>query len=501
MKSYATFFIIAVMSLALVFLLVTRERSKHEAPAEIVEVKGTAAADAGADSGAAADASVVATTDAGETKPVPEKPLRIVSLGWELVAPGAAMTPAAGGPPAAPAPPIELAPEAALDGLEARLARGGGDPQGADVAVLPLPSFVASFERLRALEPKAFLVVGFSHGREEIHAAPGALLKAPPAGDEVKLVAVGPRAAAGEDGATAGSESAALLGLFTLDLLGVAPSRVRFVAPSTPDAKGAPIAALVAGTPDERKLVFGTGDASRLIPIVAVAPKAVLEGRETAIREWSKSWLDALTRPTSDVPSLARRLASKEALPLAAGVGGAPESLALVERLGRIDNMKLDQQASFIGPLASGPVTLETLTQRTWQLARGGGLVTSAAPEPLPIDARIVSSIAPPPKQLPTSPEPEGDAGLVFGPSPTGAVPLVVYRASEGDAERVAAQIHFLSGVFEREAFRVMAKGGVKAATAIATAAREKGVSATRLAVIPGEPQGAIASVEILSPP
>jgi hypothetical protein len=500
MKSYATFFIIAVQTLGLGFLLVTRDRSKHDAPAEVPELKESTSADAGADAEAGArpanaDAAI-AMSDAGSG----EKPLRVVSLGWELVAPGAAITPAAGGPPQAPAPPIELAPETSLDAVEGRLARGGADPQGADIAVLPLPAFVASFERLRALEPKVFLVVGFSHGREEVHAASGALLKAPPPADEVKVVALGPQTASDASARAAGSESATLLGLFSLDLLGVAPSRVRFVAPGTPEAKTALLGAIVNGATDERKLAFTSAEASRLVPIVAVAPKAVIDARERALREWSKAWLDGLTRSTSDVPNLARRLAAKEALPLAAGVGGAPEALVLVARLGKIDSVKLDQQTSFVGPLAKGPVTLDTLTQRTWQLERGAGIVTSAAPDPLPIDARVVSMIGTPPKDT-TLPAPEGDAGAAFGPIPTGAIPLVAYRAASGDADAVATQIHFLAGIFERHAFRISAKGGAKAALAIATAAREKGVAASRLATAAGEPPGAFASVEVLSPP
>jgi hypothetical protein len=502
MKSYATFFIIALMTLGLIFSVFTHDRSKkHDAPAEIIEVKETTA-DAGADAAKTADgaAATPVATDAA-AKPAGDKPLRVASLGWELVAAGAAITPAAGGAPAAPAPPIELAPETALDAIEGRLAKGGSDPQGADIAVLPLPAFIASFERLRALEPRAFLIVGFSRGREQIHAAPNAMLKAPPAGDEVKVVGFAPSTSADAAARAAGSESATVLGLFGLDLLGVAPSRVRFVAPGTPEAKAAPFAALLKGTADDRKVAFSTVDASRLIPIVAIAPKALIDQREAVLREWAKAWLDGLSRASKDVPGIARRLAAKEALPLAAGVGGAPEALVLVERLGQIEAATLEQQTSFVGPLAKGPVTLDTLTSRTWTLARGGGLTANAAPEALPIDARIVSMVAPPPKDAPAPPV-EGDGGAAtFAPLPAGTVPLLAYRAVDGDADKVASQIYFLSGAFERAVFKVTAKGGAKAAIAIATAARDKGVATTRLATAAAEPQGAFAVVEVLTPP
>ncbi|MBX3221026.1 MAG: hypothetical protein KF795_10950 [Labilithrix sp.] len=502
MKSYATFIITALLTVALVFSLVSRERTKHEAPAEVVEVSETPAGDAGVDGGAEAGAAALAA-EAGASKD--RAPLRVTTLGWELVAAGVALAPPPGAAPApSAAPPIELAPETSLDAIEARLARGGADPQGADLAVLPLPAFVASFERLRALEPRAFLVVGFSHGREEVRAASGALLKAPPGADEVKLVALGPATATDATARAAGSESATVLGLFALDLLGVAPARIGFVAPGTPEAKSAAFAALTKGIPDDRPRAFSTADASRLIPIVAVAPKALLDSRETAVREWSKAWLDGLSRAKTDVPGVARRLAAKEALPLAAGVGGAPEALVLVERLGQIENVGLDQQSSLIGPLAKGVLTLNALTQRTWQLARGGGILTTAAPEPLPIDARVVSLIAPPPKDAPppaVAPA-DGDGGTAFGPLPAGTVPQIAYRSVEGDADRVAGQIAFLAAVFERAAFKVTAKGGDKAAAAIAAAAHGKGVAASRLSVAAGEPSDrAFAVVEVLSLP
>ena len=106
MKGYARFFLIAVMSLGLVFLLLTRARVPWDAPAEeIVAVPD--AGDAGAEGGAMAAAADAAPVDAAPPKPV-ERPLRVVALGWELVAAGAALTAPDGGPTG---PHLELAPE------------------------------------------------------------------------------------------------------------------------------------------------------------------------------------------------------------------------------------------------------------------------------------------------------------------------------------------------------------------------------------------------------
>ena len=509
MKSYLTFFLVAVMSLGLVFLLVTRSRKDHPAPGvdpEYVEVAADAAAP-GADAGAAvalADAAApIVAAEAAAPKPT-ERPLRVTTLGWELVAAGVALTAADGG---ATGPLIELAPEATLEAVEARLARGGTDPVGADIAVMPLPAFVIAYDRLRALDPRAFVVVGFSHGREEVHAAPGALLKAPPAADEVKLVALGPATAADATAKAAGTESATVLGLFALDLLGVQATRVRMIAPGAPEAKAALFSAVARGAADERKLAFSSADASRLIPIVAIAPKAQLDASEAKMRDFARAWLDGFERSRKDASNVARRLANKEALPLAAGVGGAPEAISLLERLGQIEPAGLAQQRALIGASAKGPVTLETLAQRTWVIARAGGLTTSAAPSPLPIDDRIATAIGPAPSPPPSN-APAGDAGSAdagaFAALPAGTTPLLVYRATDpaSDAASVAAQIGFLSGVFEHAAFRVSAKGGEKAARVIAASARDGfNLPSTRLAVARGEPAGVFATVEVLGLP
>ena len=499
MKGYATFFLIAVMSLGLAFLLVTRARTPYDAPAadpEIVEAAD--AGDGGKDGGALAanDAAV----EAAPPKPT-ERPLRVAALGWELVAAGVALTAPDGG---AIGPALELAPEATLEAVEARLARGGNDPVGADIAVLPLPAFVLAYDRLRALDPRAFVVVGFSRGREEVHAAPGALLKSPPAADEVKLVALGPATAADATARAAGSESATMLGLFALDLLGVAPARVRLVAPGAPEAKAAPFAAIVRGATDERKLALSSADASRFVPIVAIAPKAQLDSSEAKMRDFARAWLEGIDRAGKDASNVARRLANKEALPLAAGVGGAPEAISLLERLGQIVPAGLAPQRSLMGAAAKGAVTLEALTQRQWTLARACGLTSGAAPSPLPVDDRIVTVIAPAPAA--PSHESAGDAGAdagTFAALPAGTTPLVAYRADPtSDAATVVAQIGFLAGVFERAAFRVTAKGGDKAARAMAAAARDRfDLPASRLATAAGEPAGAFAVVEVLALP
>lgn len=505
MKGYATFFIISVMTIGLLFLLLTRARTPYKAPAEEIEIVADAG-DGGADAGEAG-AALDAAAEAAAPPPKPaERPLRITTLGWELAAAGVALAAPDGG--VTVGPPIELAPETSLDQVEARLGRTGADAVGADIAIMPLPAFVVAYDRVRRLDLRAFAVVGFSRGRDEVHASAGALTKAPPAADEVKLVAFAPPTANEASAKAAGSESATVLGLFALDLLGVAPARVRFVAPGSADAKGASFSAIVRGATDDRKLAFSTGDATALVPIVAIAPRKLLDESEGKMKDFAKAWFEGLARANKDASSVTRRLANKEAVPLGAGVGGAPEAIALLDRLGQIEPAPLDKQRMLLGADAKGSASLETLMTRTWQLAKAGGLTTAGAPDPLPVDGRIVASIAPAPPTPPHAPEGDGggpDAGVAsFAPLAAGATTLVVYRAVDpsADSASVAAQIGFLSAVFEKAAFRVSAKGGEKAARAIATQARDRfSLPANRLATVTAEPTGAFATVEVVSLP
>ena len=251
------------------------------------------------------------------------------------------------------------------------------------------------------------------------------------------------------------------------------------VAPGAADAKAAPFAGHRArrrGRAQARVLDAPTRRAS--FPSSRSLRRSSSTRTRRSCASSTKAWLDGLERSRKDASNIARRLANKEALPLAAGVGGAPEAISLLERLGQIEPAGLAQQRALIGATATGPVTLESLAQRTWMLARAGGLTTSAAPSPLPIDERIAAV-----DRAGAAAEARARGRCAARPTrarsrrfPTGTTPLVVYRAvdPQSDAASVAAQIGFLAGVFEHAAFRVTAKGGEKAARAIAAQARER---------------------------
>ncbi len=516
MRSYATFFVIAVMTLGLLFLVLTRSHTAHDAPAEVVVIEPKA--DGGPEAGVAeAGAALGDAAVSGDAGPARARPLRVTALGWELAAPGVALVMQAGeGAVAATIPALDLAPETDLDAIAARLARGGDAVDGADVAVLPAPAFVVAYEKLRALDPRAFLVTGFSHGREELRASPGALLRPPPATEDVKLVAVTPQAS--PEARAAGSESATVLGLYVLREIGVAPSRVRLLSPGTADARAASFAALVRGTNDERKAALSTADAARLVPVVLVAPRAALEAKEAVFRDLSRVWLEGVAKVAKDPGGIARAVADRTAMPLV-DAGARPDALALVDRLGHLEAAALGDQGAAM--LASEPGSLASTMGIVWSLAREGGLTTTATPDPLPIDTRVVKALgvaAPPAREPP--PELAADAGApTFAPAPASATPLFVVRdpgipatTPKGKAPSAtdlgtlatgaAPELVSLAALFPSAVLRVSSPTGEKNARVFAGAAQNAGVPVARLATTASVPPGTnLVAVEVLVAP
>ena len=93
-----------------------------------------------------------------------KRPLRVVGLGWELIEPAVVANDGdRSGKQSAFAPSNLTAHLRAFKTaaeVEAALARGGHDEGGADVAILPLPEFVAAHERIKALSPTVFFITG-----------------------------------------------------------------------------------------------------------------------------------------------------------------------------------------------------------------------------------------------------------------------------------------------------------------------------------------------------
>jgi hypothetical protein len=484
-RGYGFFSILAVMLILFVYLVVSKDRVPHVMPKP--DPEATAAADAGTEGGALALASVDAGSADGavarSTPPALEspvaplgRPLRVAVLGWEHVSPGFGGD---GGVSAMRGQPVETGVAENLAAIESRLAKGGADPGGADVAVLPLPSFVVAYERLRALEPRVFLVVAWSTGREELRGSKEASLSRAPEG-EVKLVA-------------AGGDSATLLGLFALDRAGVPPSRVHLSSAGAADVKSVPFAAALRGeaVEGERKLLLNTAEARRLVPVVAIAGAAALESNGGVYRTWAQAWLDGAERARVDAPGAARQISATQ---------GAPEAIVLLERWGQMERATVADNAARLGlapPSAAVPATVEALFARTWSLFRGAGLLASPPPEKPPVVSSVVAALA----VGGANGADASDAGANKAQAAGGAALLAHRDPESADAALVASEAAFLADIFERDSVRVTAKNEKAAQSVVETATQKYPAVATRVTAGTGASASGGTVLEVFATP
>lgn len=433
------------MFVAFAAVLGLRGKTSHTAPsgpppkpdAPVAAASGSAAAsaasagaavtDAGTDAAAAADAATDAGADAGAPKRLMDRPLRLAAMGWDLLAPALlendGLDPGDKSGFTAAGLDLRLAALSDMAGIEKALARGGADDSGADVAIVPLPALVASYERLRALSPEVFLVVGFSRGREVLASKKDAL----PEKGEVKLAGVA-------------GDPAAFLALFAMDAAGVPPAEVRLVPPS--DAESAGLAAVSRGAVSQTmKPLLTSADAPRLIPHVAIAPHGFIEGRRDALVALARGWLAGTRRLAADLPAGARRVAS---------AAGASDPLAFVERLGELGSASLTDNARMAGLSGRDPLTLDALFQRSWALWRGVGALATPAPERAPVTTEVIAAVALAEGGA-KDPEPAGKA-------PEGwekARPLLVHRQAKLDEDALVAAAGQLAAAFDRAVVRI----------------------------------------------
>jgi hypothetical protein len=312
-------------------------------------------------------------------------PIRVVSLGWEVLAPGILANDGRTPGPASHFGEVGLTVrfDAVTDiaEIQRRLGRGGHDDEGADVALIPYPEFVASYERLRALSPQVFFVVAWSRGRDALLTERPDALSRPTKGEVVLE---------GRPG-----QAATLLGLFALDEAGVSLDRVRLRDPGE-HSGAAPKGALALsalerstsaapGTIDARKLVLSTAEATHLVPVVAIAPAGHLERRHAAMVAWSQGWLHGVDMVHADPTSAARRIAEDE---------GTPEVVDLIDALGWLSFASVSDNARMSGLAGRGALNLDVLFHRTWDLWRSVGVLTTPAPEATPLWPEIMAEVA-----------------------------------------------------------------------------------------------------------
>lgn len=417
-------------------------------------------------------------------QPALDRPLSVMALGWDVIAPGIlandGVKPNAKSAFAPSGLDVRLSVSTAMRNVEEALARGGKDASGADVAIVPLPSFIEAYERLRALSPEVFFVVGFSRGHEALAGKTASLPSSATKGP-VKLV--------GARGAPA-----TFFGLFLLDVAGIAPNDIELIPPGEREEKDGAFFAFERGDSANetgKKIVLTTADTPHLVPIVAIAPHGLIAEHERAMTALTRGWFDGVKKLGSDPAGGARVIAALE---------GAPEPLVLLRRLGEMESATLSDNARYLGLSGRSALTVTGLFQRTWQLYRGVSFVTTPPPESLPISTSVVTTLARTTDSLGGRDNRPGKPEFKEGKDA-----VVVYRQEKLDEETFINTVGLLAAVFERNVLRISITGtpGVDASKtkkAIDTVEGQFGVESGRL-LVATKAKGRGASVEVMALP
>lgn len=425
-------------------------------------------ADKGTDT-SAKDASVekaAASAPSPTLPPALDRPLRVVSLGWDLAVPGhLANLPDKNAASAIDTQGLrmELRSVAKLSAIKEALANGGAHAKGADIAILPLPEMVAAYEDLRALKPQIFFIVGWSRGRDALVAHGDVSLTSLPRKGDIAISA--------ERG-----QSPTLLSLFLLDSAGVSLDRIKLRGAS--DSKLL-FSALDRSTgtklPRDGRIAVTSADASALIPYVAIAPEGFLDNQR-AVRAWIAAWLEGVQRLERDVPEAARQVAS---LP------GAPQTVDLVRRLGLVEFSDLHDNVRRAGLAGRDPVTIASLFSLTWRLWRSVDVLTTPAPAIAPLSFSAITSL------VLEGPEPVQDtsAKVDFGTEPL----------LRGSTTTDLADAALLAGVFARSSVRIGAQGSKRRSEeAIEELVTRYGLTRSRFEALPPLSTRRTVTLEIL---
>jgi len=420
------------------FALRPRGPAPVASPDPVVPVSSLSALPSSSAPPLTASASPATSSDSPKPKKLMDRPLRVVGLGWDLIAPGAlvndGLVPAASSAFSRAGLDVHLSSLDSPKKLEEALARGGSDDSGADVAVMPMPVFVAANERLRALDPKVFFVVGWSKGREALYAKE-ASLHAIPAGKVSVLAPPG--------------SSPALVGLFLLDVAGVAPDRITLldalVEKKSPTFEVVALSEEASPDPSRGTLLVTTADVPRLVPLVAVAQGGFVAKQTEALTAWASVWLEGEARIGQDAAASARTISKLQ---------GAPGPLVLINRLGPIGWASLGDNARWAGLSGRGAVNLEVLFQRTWRLWRNAGLLSTPLPETACTAPEVITALV---RQLGAAQDTKPRKSDGGGEERV----LVTYTApgTKLDEAAFVTEIGVLAGLFERSQLRVSLRG------------------------------------------
>lgn len=391
--------------------------------------------------------------------PALDRSVKTVALGWEYLGPGAMTAQSA-----------SFTAATSMAEIEAALAKGGGVAGGADLAIVPLASYVASYEKLRALAPEIVFVVGWSRGREVLYAADAKELARTARSSRPIVVT-----------ATPGSPEA-FMSLAVLDLEGVALSRVSFG-----DAHDSKLTATTRGrSPAARnKVLMTSAELPRLMPVVAIAPHGFVQAHAADLEAWGTRWLEGVSKLQADVPAAARTVA---AMP------GAPAPVALIESLGQVELANLHDNAIAMGLAGRGALTLDATFRLTWHAWRSVGVLTTPAPEVAPVAPTAVASLI-----RASSLTPAASTHVAATPGKRGV--LLVVPATAKDADAFIDRLGLVAGIFDRLTLRIAVDAGTKTAEQLVLRARERfGLAASQLVVGKRVAGSSTASIEVLAP-
>ncbi len=393
-----------------------------------------------------------------EPAPTPlGRALRVSVLGWELAAAGLVANQGMKSQPqsdfTSAGVEVQMTVVDQLAKVEGAMARGGGDTLGADIAIVPLPLMVAALERIRALQPEVFLVLGFSAGREVILGSVKTLSRDELGTSDVRVL--------GYPGTVP-----AFVALSMLDVAGISASHVKFVPPPTKaksvdeeefDDEGEKIehpklaatdktVRFDAGDTDERKVLFSTAEASGLVPYVAVAQAGFIHKHADLLARFAHVWLKKQATMARDDSSSARQVAALE---------GAPEALALLTKLSLMRRASIEDNARMFGLSGRAGVTMGSLIGQTWGLWRSQEILTSPPPADMPVTADVVQRLA---ALGGIDSAREASREIVFDPK---AAPLLVYRQGKGktDSAALLSTVGWMGSVFERSPIRISLRG------------------------------------------
>lgn len=445
-RANIVFGVLVIMLLGLGVSFATRSRAEHAAPASSVAEKPEThpqqktKAPPPKPSEAPSASAQKGPSPAKKPRVLLDRELQAIASDWALLAPGVlqndGLEPNKKTPFGKAGLTVRLKSSAQRSDIENALARGGADDAGADVAILPLPEFVASYEALKALDPVMFLITGWSSGRDALLSRFDRLEKLP---------ATGPLGVRGMPGT-----SAMFLTAFVLDATGVGLERVEFE-PSDAENPQAALWALsrqqLGAVPQayDGTVLLSTGEALQLIPYVAVAQRSFVERHSEALVAFSRVWFEGQTRVTRDPTAASRRLAQ---------LAGSPEPLALLAQLGEIRMSSATDNALSAGVAGRGAVNLTSLFDRCWRYWRSLKVLTTPSPELAPVSGEVITQLvlgnAQPGPTRPSAPR-LPDAREAQG------APLLTLNA--GPAPRVDADIvgdvGFAAGVFSRSRLRL----------------------------------------------